>query len=448
MAEQQRLYRTNAFIPPPQRQGRGSIVLGVTAVVLTSLLTLGALGYVVYRLGAKHGEAKAEKPAPAPTTTSPTPVASTTSTVGSPAMPVDDADDISSPPSSWRASLKGRPSWGRFEDDVAGKKTEQFAPQPSQPLDVFVRAAPIAGDVENAYVICRFQSFNKHDTFAGDDLHVRAKLASMPEVAADGPEDANLGFVSAPLVSLRHNDKLKFEVYDRDVFGMATITKATTTFAAPFNYVDEGAAIECRSLVGGPLSELVREYGKTADRAIAVVAKDKVDPYSPEWSADHYDQVKAQRATADVAALVGWTDARTQRRVSSLDGAMATLDAQRVQAFNTLHEAARDRVTFDRFDVQLGKVECTGGTVREETCTIHLSVTNHEKETLHFGAFLSPFAYVADATSKPVKTNGGADILPGATQDIALTSHGPHLTSGPSIVGICQGSRCAPLRVR
>jgi hypothetical protein len=59
--------------------------------------------------------------------------------------------------------LNARPSWGRFEDEVAGN-TEQFAPQPSQPLDVFVRSTPLAGKVEHAYVICRFQSFNAHDS--------------------------------------------------------------------------------------------------------------------------------------------------------------------------------------------------------------------------------------------------------------------------------------------
>jgi hypothetical protein len=441
MPLQQRLYRTNAFIPP-QNPARGSIVLGVTAVVLTSLLTVGALGFVVYRLGAKHGAATAEKPAPPPAPSSVSPEAPKTSQAASPTF---DDDDVSAPPSSYLASLKARPSWGRFEDDVAGN-TEQFAPQPSQPLDLFVRSTPLTGNVDRAYVICRFQSFNKHDSFAGDDLHVRAKFASMPQVAADGPEDANLGFASAPLVTLTEKDKVKLEVYDRDVFGMETITKATVSFAAPFNHVDDGAAVECRSLTGAPLAEAVRTYGAKADVAIAKVAKDKVDPYSPEWSADRYDQAAAERATADVAALLGWADPRTQKRIARIDAAMSKLDGERAQAFRTLHEAARDRVTFDRFDVKLGKVDCSGEA--EAACTIHLSVTNHEKEALHFGAFLSPFAYVADAHSRPVRATGGGDIAPGATQEIALTSSGPHLTSGPSIVGICQGSRCAPLRVR
>jgi hypothetical protein len=425
MPLQQRLYRTNAFIPLPERPARGSIVLGVTAVVLTSLLTLGALGFVVYRLGAKHGAATAEK------------VVATSEAPLTPASPTFDGDDASVAPSSYLASLKARPPWSAVDE---------FAPQPSQPLDVFVRSTPLTGNVDHAYVICRFQSFNEHDSFAGDDLHVRAKLGSLPQVAADGPEDANLGFASAPLVTLTEKDKLKLEVYDRDVFGMETITKATVSFAAPFNYVDDGAAIECRSLVGAPLAEAVRTYGAKADGAIAKVAKDKVDPYSPEWSADRYDQAAAERATTDLAALLGWADARTQKRIARIDAAMAKLEAERTQAFETLHEAGRDRVTFDRFDVKLGQVDCAGAA--EAACTIHLSVTNHEKEPLHFGAFLSPFAYVADAHSRPVRATGGGDVAPGATQEIALTSSGPPLTSGPSIVGVCQGSRCAPLRVR
>src|SRR6185295_11903252 len=187
------------------------------------------------------------------------------------------------------------------------------------------------------------------------------------EVAADGPEDANLGFVSAPFVTLKKNDKVKFEVYDRDVFSTPLITKATTVFAAPFNYADEGAAIECRSLTGTALTDAVRFYGSAADDAIRVVAKGKVDPYSPEWTADNFAQARAERATGDVASLVGWADARTQRRVASLDAAKASLDAQRAQAFTTLHEAARDRVTFDHFSVQIGQVEC-----HHDACTIHL----------------------------------------------------------------------------
>lgn len=432
------MYRTNAFLPPPSRPARGSVVLGVTAIVVTSFLTLGSLGLVVYRLGAKHGAATTEKEA---VTTNAT--ASSGSADANRTAPVEDDDPIP-PPSSYLASLKARPSWGRFEDGVAGAPTEQFAPQLSRPLDVFVRSAPIAGDVERAFVICRFQSFNHHDAFAGDDLHVRAKLAALPEVAADGPEDANLGFASAPLVTLKKGDPLAFEVYDRDVFGMAVITKASATFAAPFTYVDTGAAVECRALAGAALTDAVRSYGQKADVAVAKVAKDRVDPYSPDWSADHGDRQSAERATGDVAALLGWVDPRTQRRVAGLEAATDALDAQRARVFATLHDAARDRVTFERFDVKLGRVDCDG-----DSCTVHISVTNHDRrDVLRFGSFLGPSAYVADARSRPLAATGAADVAPGATSEIALTSKGAALTSGPSIVGICQGSRCAPLRVK
>jgi len=312
-----------------------------------------------------------------------------------------------------------------------------------QPLPLFVQSTPFAGELENAYVICRFQSFNKHDSFAGDDLHVRAKLGTMPQMTADGPEDANLGFVGAPLVTLKKRDHLSFEVYDRDVFGMETIAQPTTEFAAPFNHVDGGAAIECRTLAGAALRSTVKSYCTKADVAIARLAKEHVDPYSPEWTAEPHGQYKAQGATSDVAALLGWADPRTRIRVSGIEAAMKAQDAQRAQVFATLHEVARDRVTFDRFDVKLGKVDCEGS-----TCTIRLSVTNHGQEPMHFGSYLSPFAYVADAHSRPVKTNGGGEIAGKSTAEIAVTSTGPQLTSSPSIVGICQGSRCAPLRVR
>lgn len=441
MGKQHRLYRTNAFVPlsktPAPRHARGSLLLGVAAVVVTSLLTTGSLGYAVYRLGAKHGAATAEKPAPARSAkTSPASPASP----ASPTAPFAD-DDVTLAPASPLASKKARPEWAT--EDL-GVTPDAFAPQLSQPLDVFVRSEPFAGPLDRTFVICRFQTFNKHDTFAGDDLHVRAKLGDVPEVRANGPEDANLGFASAPLVTLRSGDKLRFEVYDRDVFSMPTITKATTVFAAPFSYVDEGAAVECRALTDKSLAETTKTYGAKADTAIAKVASNRVDPYSPEWSADRYVTAGAQRATEDVAALLGWADPRAQRRVTALDAAKRSLEGQRDQAFAMLHEAARDRVTFDRFDVTLGKVDCD-----DDRCTVRLSVTNHDRQdTLHFGAFASPFAYVADAHSRPITTGGGGDIPPGGTTQLVVTSEGARLTSGPSIVGICQGSRCAPLRVR
>jgi hypothetical protein len=75
---------------------------------------------------------------------------------------------------------------------VSGRASEKATVAPSSTsLSVPFRARPL------------FQSFNEHDTFAGDDLHARLALGSAtPEVADDGPEDGNLAFVSAPLVRL------------------------------------------------------------------------------------------------------------------------------------------------------------------------------------------------------------------------------------------------------
>jgi hypothetical protein len=431
------MYRVN-YYPPPSPPPRVAWVRWVIVGASVSVLLVSAVGFVAYRFGMKRA-------ASPPPTAKTAPIATLAPTTTAPIVASEPAivDEPVPPAGTPASSLRARPPWGKLEIGVRGSPTQQYAPQPSKPLEAFLEASPISSDLDRAFVICRFQSFNKADTFAGDDLHVRATFGSTPEVAQDGPEDANLGFVSAPLVTMKKGAPMRFEVYDRDVFSMATITKPQMPFAAaPVVMTDSGAAIECRQLSGAALTSAVTKYTSSADVATARVVHAHLTGQGADWGWPTHDIHASQRAIGDVAAFVGWDDARAKKRVDGLANATTKLEAERPAVFAKLHGPANEAVAIGNVHLSLESLACGGHNGVAGACVVKLAIKNDGDKPVRFGGFLGAQTYVATAKTGPVAITlegGGLSSL-----DIAGKSAGSVTLSAPagldaesSIVGVC-----------
>jgi hypothetical protein len=369
------------------------------------------------------------------------------------AVPADDGPPP--PPGTPASSLRARPPWGRLELTTRGEATQQFAPQHSKPLDLYVKSSPINGDVQRAFVICRAQSFNKADTFAGDDLHVRATFGKTPEVAADGPEDANLGFVSAPLVSIAKNEIVHVAVFDRDVFELTNLARVNHTFAGqPIVIADPGASIECRTLAGEALQSRFATEAGAADHSINALASAQLTASKSDWGYPHLEIARAHRSTADGAALVGWDDARVQKRVATTAGAIAKVEAQRPRVFDELRGGAGSETTVDGMKVTLVSVECGPRVGMAGRCAVNASLQNGSGRAVRWNGYKGPSAYVATRQSGP----GGVsptqrdlvlkDIPAGATVDVTLAAVDDKPGKEDAILGICVENRCGAIKLR
>jgi hypothetical protein len=337
---------------------------------------------------------------------------------------------------------------------VRGEPTEQYAPQLRDPASVFAQATPMYGELSGAFVTCRFQSFAKADTFAGDDLLVRARFGTIPDVAAEGPEDANLGFVSAPLVTLRKDETVALEAYDRDVFSLSTLTKTSTKYqGAPVLLAESGATIECRSLSGGALQRVAGAKIAAADGAIGALRRHRLNTTGRSWGWPTERIEDVERTVSDVAALVGWDDARTTTKLAAREDALVALKEKQAGVFRELHESAKGEVAIGAVRATFDEIACD--TTDDGKCLVKLTFQNSGKTRVAIGSSLSAqiTPYVATPSSGPVGAwlEGGAmsvEIAPGESATRSLEAHVTGLGSDPAIVWLCSGTRCGALRIR
>lgn len=388
-------------------------------------------------------------------------VPSATPSSTTPAAPEVEAPIVTGTPA---ASLRARPTWGKLEFiSPYAASTEQYAPQLREPLETYLVATPLSGDVDRGFVICRYQSFGHSDALMGDDLHARLTLGNTPEAANDGPEDANLAFVSAPLASLKSGQTAKFDVYDRDVFELETITHATQKYAgAGLSVTDSGANIECRSLVGDAFKRTVTTFTKTADAAIATLSKKSIDVRETRsWGWPMMDIVAAQAATGDVAALTGWDEPRVVDEVGKIDNATAKLDADRTALFDSLYKASTDDGDAAGLHVHLVELACgakklaVGGAVAADPqpCVVHLQLRNdtHAALTLHddFGS-LAHVVTAQGPSRSQLFDAAGAEV-----DDLSLSPSSPvdvyidgSIGGRATLANVCVQTSCAWVKVK
>lgn len=436
------------YAPPPRDSAQKWAAFGVVAIVAVGV-SFGA-----------HTLKKRFKPAPHE---APLPVASVapvplgldepdeTSDVGDPTTPV--ADEPAPPPGTPAASLKARPAWARTDPTLRGSPTQKYAPQHAQPLDVFLRGSPLSGDVQRGFVICRAQTFNKADTFAGDDVHFRATFGATPEVAVDGPEDGNLAFVSAPLVTLRKGDRVQLQVFDRDVFELTLLSRQTLTRGdGPLMAMDKGAAVECRELTGDTLRSAITGETAKADAAIAALSRKQLSGATFDWGWPLLEIAQARNATNDAAALAGWDDARVAKRVAAADAAVARLEAQRPAIFDRLHSGAGAETKVGDVQASFVSIACGPKEGYAGSCAVKVRFTNQGARATRLNGYDGPRMYVASRATGPVAVSPEPyelvmkDIAPGAELEASFVA--PSLETEPVIVGVCARERCGVLRAR
>ena len=445
------MYRVNQYSPPPEQKPPSKLPM----VVGTVLATLGAGALVSASLLLRvHRSTSAEAPA---ATTSASASASpgaqaTQASVPVPALPddPDDAEPMPATPGTPRSSERARPAWAR---------DTSYAPQLDDALDVFLAATPLRGDVARGLLVCRIQSFNKMDTFAGDDLRVSVVFPGAPGRSANGPEDANLAFVSAPLAKLTHGDTVRFEVWDRDVFDDELITRTQTKYdVGPLVLADTGASIECRVLEGDALDKQAKLHGERADKGARALSAHKLDGHRPMWGWPESEVHGAQGKTADVAALVGWDDPRTKKRIDGLAVAVASLEAQRGRLFGELHAGAKVDADVRGLHAHLEELACgprkaaVGAHAATSPCVARVSLRNDSADVVMFTPYAGPQAYVATAATGPKAARfehlPKTEIAPQETMEVLIVPEGLVIDTEPALVGLCIGSTCDVLRAR
>jgi hypothetical protein len=436
------MYRTNAPPPSPPSGRTGvpwpifyALLAGAGVALLVAVVALLRVRSFTRQVGLVHRGVGHPPARPLPKGLSAPPQAPVTE----PPIPI--VDDTAA------ASLRARPSWGRRETLTGhAEPTTQYAPQLSNPLEAFLAAEPLSAELRPGTVICRFQSFNKHDTFAGDDLHVRVTFGATLEVANDGPEDGNLAFVSAPLVWLAKGDRIAFEVFDRDVFGMASLTKSFVPFSqGPVVTMNSGAAMECRGLWGVALAKAVSVRASQASATLMQLENTKLDENRSDWAYPDELLSRAETEIANIAALAGWHDPRAHDRVVAYNAALLRTAASREALFDRLHEGATSTL-------QLGtlSVASTASGCGSSNC-VALSVKNTGKSPASFGDYAT--VYFASRSRGPfhagvtAQDGAGSKIKPGETVVRQLVPVGS-LPDGPLLVGVCSRRSCGFLRAQ
>jgi eukaryotic-like serine/threonine-protein kinase len=356
------------------------------------------------------------------------------------------------PPGTPETSQRAAPSWPPRA--IIGNIGE-YAPQLSDGLQAFMAAVPF-GDapIERALIVCRIQSSGKADTLSGDDLHVRAVFGATPLVANDGPEDANLAFVSAPVAKLDKGASVHFEVYDRDVFALEEIAKTQASWkGGTLALRATNATIECRQLAGDALQRLVSIRAARADVSTAKLHTTQLDGRSYDWGWPAADVKTARRDVSDVAGLVGWDDARALKRVLLVDAAIASIDAKKRAVFDSLYaDAKSESATVAGVTITAREPSCAD---HGAACTIHLMMKNDSDKPLMRTGWAGVKAYAAtqesgaEPASFELRTMEPGNLEPGASLETTATpARTLALGKGPALLGVCREGQCAAIRLR
>jgi serine/threonine-protein kinase len=444
------MYRTPPYppAPAPARSPWKYVLIGA-AVAGTFAGIFGAGAFFLLRT---RSELRT-KPATVATAAPPAPAVPPAPAAGDPSLaPVDETPP---PPGTPASSLRARPPWGKLDRVRTSSETvTEYAPQMEKPLEVFMAASPLGNDpIDRGLLVCRVQTFAKADTFAGDDLHVRVAFGSTPLVANDGPEDGNLGFVTAPLASLKKGEAVRFEVYDRDVFSLQPIAKPSVTWnGGPLTVLDASATIECRRIGGDPLNKLAAVHAAAADQSVGKVRATKLDGRAPEWGWPVLVIGGAQRSIGEVAGLVGWDDTRVRKRVAALDTAIASLEAQKPQVFESIHATASESAAIGGVTVKASGMTCAN---HGAACTIKVGIKNDGDQPISLSSYGGVTFYAANARSGPQAAQADVRALklgaldPGASFDTTVEPARSHdLGNGPAILGVCKEGRCAAIKLR
>lgn len=443
--------RTTAPSPPPRSRDGGA----PWALFFVILALLGvAIGVTIFTLVRAGSKAKSAPLGSANAGGSPS-ARGDTALPNAPAHPPPLPESLSTtettaPRGTPASSLRARPTWGLREHLTPhAKVTSQYAPQLTNPLEAFLAATPLGPDFAEGTLICRFQSFNKHDTFAGDDLHARVTFGATPEVANDGPEDGNLAFVSAPLVHLAKGERIAYQVFDRDVFGITAMSTSAVTFTGiPVVAMDSGAAVECRGISGASLANAIATRAAAATITLAEIERSKPDETRADWGFPAEPLQRAERQIADTAALAGWDEPGVHERVGTLETLTARARTAREELFDRLYTSAGTTM-------KLGPMTVTVTEASAEPGRVPIAVKNAGAVAASFGDHHTTF-YVAtrrggpawaQLTTAPGTAGVSVKLEPGETRAEQIATMGS-LPEGTLLLAACTGRTCGFARAR
>lgn len=121
-----------------------------------------------------------------------------------------------------------------------------------------------------------------------------------------------------------------------------------------------------------------------------------------DWGYPHLEIARAHRDAGDMAALVGWDDARVKKRVAAIGAASEKVGAQYPRVFDELRSGARNETTIDGIKLTLASVECGPKIGFAGRCAVKLTLVNESGRAIRWSGYRGPFAYVATKKSGPV----------------------------------------------
>lgn len=217
-----------------------------------------------------------------------------------PAPEVDlstEGEDAPTPPSSIEESVTARPP--SYWAGIAGA----YAPDHSDARTVFNRGTAIDVPLSRRLVACNVAAFAAATT-AGGQLEIRVRVGASPERMATGRN--GVVWTVMPLVSLSEGESIRIAAGVRRGETFTEIGQASAKLTGgPLAFRHPKLSMDCRVVSPHDVDEL---FAENAARADAVIRS-------------HASQEEMQRATSDLAALVGWADPRVTRRVRAIDAA-------------------------------------------------------------------------------------------------------------------------------
>jgi hypothetical protein len=348
------------------------------------------------------------------------------------APPADDAKPKFA--SSIEASAQTRPAWS-----PAGP----YAPQHSKAVDLYASGSSIAGPLFRTFVACRVEANDPSD----GELELRMKVGASPEIVSRSQKNATTAFATAPLASLEKGETVSLRASVRNGEKVTELARVSAALGDNGLTVPEthGIDVDCVTLAQSDLDDRVAKDAGRADVVIRRLVMPKLDYEKIDWAYPHDDLARARLATSDVAALVGWDDARAKRRVSALVGVQASLDAASAPVFEHLHRSATKSALAADLEVKLESLSCT------KRCTAKLSVTNSTDHAIAWTGEGAPRRYVATKHGGPqfFEASGPPWEQIGAGVTATVTLVLPDLPpKEPAILGICGPSRCGALALR
>lgn len=216
------------------------------------------------------------------------------------------------------ASLKAAPAWA----------SRGYAPQgPWATRKALFQSADSskrqAGVIDDALVICQALYSGRPDAvpfYEAPDLDIEFDLGAMPHVTTSAPEDTHDAYVAFPLAHLGARDRVSAHLWDRDATTRDDLGVVAGAYGGTLPLVVERGArrVECRVLARAEVEARFVERLHVADAELDRIAPDvAIQPRA--WDFGKRARTgTAKNDVADLAALVGWADARVARRVDWL----------------------------------------------------------------------------------------------------------------------------------